>query len=248
MSSRSSRRLLNLRIVTSGPDSDSGGSTAFTRLPSGRRASTIGEDSSMRRPTWATILLMIRRRCDSSVNRTVVSNSRPSRSTQTSNGPLIMISRDASRPPAGARAARGRGCRRRSRRRSRSRSSRAMPVSAVELVRMSAMTRSRMRARVDVGVEELAARGRRSPRSGSRFLTSANGSSTTVAVPGGPFASRSWSSISAFLPQQPPAPALGLRRWPSPLSGEPVERRPAQRNASCGLRARLGDGRSACPR
>ena len=52
-----------------GPLSDSGGMIAFTRLPSGRRASTIGEDSSMRRPTWATILLMIRRRCDSSLKR-----------------------------------------------------------------------------------------------------------------------------------------------------------------------------------
>jgi hypothetical protein len=39
-----------LRIVTSGPESESGGITALTRLPSGRRASTIGEDSSMRRP------------------------------------------------------------------------------------------------------------------------------------------------------------------------------------------------------
>ena len=76
----------------SGPVSDSGGMIALTRLPSGRRASTIGEDSSMRRPTWATILLMIRRRCDSSVNRTGVSYSRPSRSTQTSYGPLTMIS------------------------------------------------------------------------------------------------------------------------------------------------------------
>ena len=73
MSSRSRRCLLNLRIVTSGPESDSGGMIALTRLPSGRRASTIGDDSSMRRPTWATILLMIRRRCDSSLNRTVVS-------------------------------------------------------------------------------------------------------------------------------------------------------------------------------
>ena len=41
--------------------------------PSGRRASTIGDDSSMRRPICDTILLMMRRRCDSSVKRTVVS-------------------------------------------------------------------------------------------------------------------------------------------------------------------------------
>ena len=70
MSSSVSRLRLNLRIVISGPLSESGGMTALTRLPSGRRASTIGDDSSMRRPTWATILLMIRRRCDSSLKRT----------------------------------------------------------------------------------------------------------------------------------------------------------------------------------
>jgi len=63
----------NFRIVTSGPESESGGMTAFTRLPSGRRASTIGDDSSIRRPTCATILLMIRRRCESSLKRTDVS-------------------------------------------------------------------------------------------------------------------------------------------------------------------------------
>ena len=51
MSSTVSRFFENLRIVSSGPESDSGGMIAFTRLPSGRRASTIGEDSSMRRPT-----------------------------------------------------------------------------------------------------------------------------------------------------------------------------------------------------
>ena len=73
MSWRLSRFRENLRIVSSGPESESGGMIALTRLPSGRRASTIGDDSSMRRPTCATILLMIRRRCESSVKRTVVS-------------------------------------------------------------------------------------------------------------------------------------------------------------------------------
>ena len=77
MSSRVSRLRLNLRIVISGPLSESGGMTALTRLPSGRRASTIGDDSSMRRPTCATILLMIRRRCHSSLNTTSVGESRP---------------------------------------------------------------------------------------------------------------------------------------------------------------------------
>ena len=36
------------------------------------RASTMGDDSSIRRPIWATIRLMIRRRCESSLKRTVV--------------------------------------------------------------------------------------------------------------------------------------------------------------------------------
>ena len=73
MSSSASRRRLNFRIVSSGPESESGGMIALTRLPSGRRASTIGDASSIRRPTCETILLMIRRRWDSSVKRTVVS-------------------------------------------------------------------------------------------------------------------------------------------------------------------------------
>ena len=77
MSFRSSRRLLNFRIVTIGPLSESGGMIALTRLPSGSRASTSGDDSSTLRPTCATILLMILRRCDSSVKRTFVSYSRP---------------------------------------------------------------------------------------------------------------------------------------------------------------------------
>ena len=51
----------NFRMVRNGPSIASGGMTAFTREPSGRRASTIGDDSSMRRPTWDTILSMMRR-------------------------------------------------------------------------------------------------------------------------------------------------------------------------------------------
>src|SRR3990172_3084485 len=42
-----------------GPSSASGGMMAFTREPSGRRASTIGEDSSTLRPTAETIRWMI---------------------------------------------------------------------------------------------------------------------------------------------------------------------------------------------
>ena len=53
---------------------------ALTRLPSGRRASTMGLVSSTRRPTWATILSMICRRWGLSRKRTSVSSSRPLRS------------------------------------------------------------------------------------------------------------------------------------------------------------------------
>ena len=41
----------NLRIVRIAPSRAIGGTTAFTRLPSGNRASTSGLDSSIRRPT-----------------------------------------------------------------------------------------------------------------------------------------------------------------------------------------------------
>ena len=142
MSASPSRALLNLRIVTSGPLSDSGGMIAFTRLPSGRRASTIGEDSSMRRPTCATILLMIRRRCDSSLKRTEVWDSRPARSTQTSKGPLTMISETVS---SASRRSIGPWPRMSSAMSStrRRRSSREMPDSSPSWLRMSPSTRSR---------------------------------------------------------------------------------------------------------
>ena len=50
------------RIDSSGPSTASGGMMALTREPSGRRASTIGELSSMRRPTPLTIRSMTRSR------------------------------------------------------------------------------------------------------------------------------------------------------------------------------------------
>jgi hypothetical protein len=84
ISSSVRRFLLNFRIVISGPLRLRGGMMMLTRLPSGRRASTIGDDSSTLRPTSATILLMIRRMCDSSSKRTFVSNSLPWRSIQMS--------------------------------------------------------------------------------------------------------------------------------------------------------------------
>ena len=73
--------LENLRIEISGPSTASGRITALTRLPSASRASTMGWDSSTRRPTWATILLRMRSRCASSLNFTGVSSSWPARST-----------------------------------------------------------------------------------------------------------------------------------------------------------------------
>ena len=51
------------------PSTARGGMMALTRLPSGRRASHIGLDSSTRRPTRPTILSIVRRRWPSSVNR-----------------------------------------------------------------------------------------------------------------------------------------------------------------------------------
>ena len=71
----------NFRIVSVGPLSASGGMIAFTREPSGRRASTIGDDSSIRRPIVDTILSMMRRRCALSANAAFVRSILPSRST-----------------------------------------------------------------------------------------------------------------------------------------------------------------------
>ena len=53
---------------------------AFTRDPSRSRASTIGLDSSMRRPTELTIRSMISNRCWSSLKTISVSSSLPLRS------------------------------------------------------------------------------------------------------------------------------------------------------------------------
>ena len=59
----------NLRMVSMAPSRAIGGMTALTREPSGRRASTSGLASSMRRPTRPTILSMVRRRWASLANR-----------------------------------------------------------------------------------------------------------------------------------------------------------------------------------
>ena len=70
----------NFRIVMTGPTSDSGGMIALTREPSVRRASTIGDDSSTRRPIGAMIRSMIRITWSSFWKTTFVSSSRPERS------------------------------------------------------------------------------------------------------------------------------------------------------------------------
>jgi hypothetical protein len=69
------------RIESSGPSSASGGMIALTREPSGRRASTIGELSSTRRPIRDTMRSMICMRCASSRKITDVGSSLPRRST-----------------------------------------------------------------------------------------------------------------------------------------------------------------------
>ena len=51
---------------------DRGGMMIFAREPSGRRASTMGEDSSTRRPTAETILSMMCIRCALSLKTTLV--------------------------------------------------------------------------------------------------------------------------------------------------------------------------------
>ena len=60
------------RMESSGPSTATGGMAALTREPSGRRASTSGDDSSTRRPTRDTIFSMMRSRCASSLNSTGV--------------------------------------------------------------------------------------------------------------------------------------------------------------------------------
>ena len=68
-------------MVSVEPLNASGGMIALTREPSARRASTSGEDSSMRRPTRETIRSMTRRRCSSEVKRAPVRVSLPCCST-----------------------------------------------------------------------------------------------------------------------------------------------------------------------
>src|SRR5271163_1964680 len=65
--SMSRARSANFRIETSGPSTAIGRTATLTREPSRNRASTMGDDSSTRRPMAETIRLMMRRRCASSL-------------------------------------------------------------------------------------------------------------------------------------------------------------------------------------
>ena len=82
----------NFRMVRNGPPMASGWMTALTRDPSGSRASTIGLDSSMRRPTWPTIFSMIRSTWVASTNLVSVRWMMPARSTHTWLAPLTITS------------------------------------------------------------------------------------------------------------------------------------------------------------
>ena len=73
--------LENFRIETEAPSIANGGMMMLTRLPSGRRASTSGRDSSMRRPIRVTILVQMFIKCGLSRKITSVSSSLPRRST-----------------------------------------------------------------------------------------------------------------------------------------------------------------------
>ena len=90
------------RIVNAGPSSASGGSTTFTRDPSGSRASHSGSDSSARRPSGARIRSIASRRSASRSKRTPVHSSRPRRSTHTGAVPDTMISSTAGSASSGS--------------------------------------------------------------------------------------------------------------------------------------------------
>ena len=81
MSARLVPRITKRRIEIAAPSSASGGMMMLTREPSGRRASTIGLDSSIRRPIQPAIRCAMCSRCCASRKRTSTGSSRPRRST-----------------------------------------------------------------------------------------------------------------------------------------------------------------------
>jgi DNA invertase Pin-like site-specific DNA recombinase len=87
-----SRWRAKVRMVTTGPSGASGGSTAWKRSPPGRRASTQGLASSTRRPSGAITRWTSVASASAEGSRTGRRCRRPSRSTQTSAGPLTSTS------------------------------------------------------------------------------------------------------------------------------------------------------------
>ena len=79
-------------MVSSGPLRESGGSTALTRWPWGKRALAMGDDSSTRRPKGPKMRSMSARTCSSLSKLTLARDRRPSRSMYTLSVPLTMIS------------------------------------------------------------------------------------------------------------------------------------------------------------
>ena len=103
-SSMPSTASLNFRIVSAAPWMAAGLMIALTRLPSGRRASTIGFRPSIWRPVVATMRRIVSRSWFSSSKRTSALVRTPRRSMKTWSGPLTMISltdRSCSRPSSG---------------------------------------------------------------------------------------------------------------------------------------------------
>ena len=94
------------RIESAGPSSANGGMMALTREPSGRRASTIGEDSSTLRPTRDTMRSMICIKWRSSRNTASILVNIPFFSINTWSLPLTRmseISRSRSKGSSGPR-------------------------------------------------------------------------------------------------------------------------------------------------
>ena len=79
-------------MVMVGPSSAKGGMMTLTRSPPGKRASTIGLDSSTLRLTEETMRSMSWYSSASEVKRVGTRSIRPDRSMKTSSGPLTMIS------------------------------------------------------------------------------------------------------------------------------------------------------------
>ena len=88
----------NLRMVTVGPSIEQGGMIAFTREPSGRRASTIGHLRSMRRPSGRMMRSITFSTWSSFAKRIGVWLTLPRCSTYTTFGPFTITSEtDSSR-------------------------------------------------------------------------------------------------------------------------------------------------------